>query len=413
MADRKKYPEPFRREGSKVYYYRTYDAEGRRTWRSTGETTKERARAAIRAAIDAAEAESRRPASGAVPFKEYASRYFIWEEGQPPACPHASRLKSEGRVIGRTHVLDCHRMVERALERNPQFAALRLDEIRRSHILDLRAKIAAQFSPRQAQRIYGAIKIIFSEAAFREDISASPAAAVGPQKIENRERGAFTREELRALLEAQPGRMATEPRVAAFVTFLATTGARAGEARGLRWGSVNLETRELAIIEAAKHDLPETGGPKWEKPRRIIIPRLAADALTAWRKVAARTAPDAFVFGDEDGAMLSQGVLQRIWATVMADLTAEREGGPLVLTSGRWLTPHSLRHSLNSLLLAAGASPIAVAEYMGWSSDLGAALTRIQANYSHVNLIDLRRVADTIDAELGPKADPGNVRQFA
>lgn len=401
---KKQYPEPYKREGSRFYYFKI-DKNGKRSWQSTGETSKERARQRIREYVDGLAAAGGRPSAGGETFASYASRYYVWEEGSLPTCPHAARLVAEGKVIGRQHVVESRRLVDRVLEKNRRFGDLRLEEIRRADIIDLRAAIAGQFKPRIAQRMFSAIKGILSEAAYREDIPASPASSVGPVKIETQERGAFTLQELRDLLSSRPGRMGTDPRIRAFFTLLATAGLRAGEARGLRWGSLDLEGRQASIIEAAKRDAPETGAPKWEKPRRIILPKIAAAALTEWRGLALRTDAEDLVFGNADGLLMSQTVVRKAWANIM------RESG--IPVAGRWLTPHSLRHTLNSILLASGCSTLAVAEYLGWSSDIGKALSKVQAGYTHVELLDLRKVADAIDRAIGEPSRDDSIRRFA
>jgi len=412
----KKYPEPYRREGSKIYYFR-HDENGKRRTISTGEINKERARAEIRRRIDDETAREGKSAAGLLTFSDYSRPYYIWELGKVPTCPHAARLVAEGKVIGRQHCITSRRLLDRVLEEHPAFGELVMGSIRRAQIVDLRATLMSKHSANTAGKLLEAVKTVLSEAAFREDIEGAPGARVGKPSYTSRVRGAFSAAEVRSLLESKPGRMGTEPRIAALLTFLFTTGTRAGEARALRWGAVDLKTRACSIHEAAKGEKGvETGLPKWEKTRKIILPKLAIDALTDWYSVAVRTLPDDFVFGGADGRLPSHQVIKDAWESMLAAAMkpAREDAGPIVKSDGRWLTPHSCRHTINSVLLAAGASPLAVAEYLGWSSEVGRALSSIQSRYTHLELIDIRKVADAIDTAYGANSEThGNIRHFA
>jgi integrase len=65
----------------------------------------------------------------------------------------------------------------------------------------------------------------------------------------------------------------------------------------------------------------------------------------------------------------------------------------------RNITPHSLRHSLNSHLLNSGCDPIKVRAYMGWSDNIvQPILTAVQAGYTHWPPDMLRDLLPSIDA---------------
>ena len=58
---------------------------------------------------------------------------------------------------------------------------------------------------------------------------------------------------------------------------------------------------------------------------------------------------------------------------------------------GRNLKPHSLRHSLQTLLSASGQDLEKLRQYFGWSD------VKIQKNYTHTKAEHLRPEADAID----------------
>ena len=61
---------------------------------------------------------------------------------------------------------------------------------------------------------------------------------------------------------------------------------------------------------------------------------------------------------------------------------------------GKVLSPHSLRHSLNSNLLRAGCNEAKIGSYMGWKPNK---LTKTQQGYTEFRAEDLRDVVQMID----------------
>jgi len=409
---KKKYPEPFRRkkENGAVYYFVAPDEAGKRRNFSTGETQKERARAFIRDFMDKS-----RSSTSVLTFRQYAEPYFIWEEGKSPLCPHAARLVEEKKVIGRQHCLASRRLLEKWIFTDPIFPTLKITEIRRAHVIDLRGRLLARGKINTAGKAIEAVKTILAEAEFREDIDWNPGTRVSKPKGIPRVRGSFTIEEIRAILAERPGRMGDDPRIgSAFITMF-TLGVRCGELRALRWRHLDLEKRSGTVEEATKGESgTETGKPKWEKVRKIALPRLLVEELKAWKKISEHTGPDDFIFCDDDGKGLTQQVIKDSFQSMLDQATtAEGEKEPLLKIEGRWLTPHSTRHTLNSLLLASGVSPLNVAEFLGWSSEIGRAISAVQKNYTHLELVDLMKVADMIDELFTPKKQPERILHLA
>lgn len=397
------YPRVFlRKDRGHVYYYH-WTVDGKDKILSTGISTKERAQKEVERRVDEAARAAKEPAASILTFRQYAERYYRWPEGGAPTCPHASRLLAEGKQIGRQHCLASRRLLDRVLEAVPGFGDLPLGEIRRSAVVDLRTRLMEKFNANTSGKMLESVKTVLSEAAFREDIESNPGAEVGKPSYEPRVRAALTVAEVRGILETCPGRMATEPRIKTMMVVLLGTGVRAGELRALRWGAVDLDTREAVIREAAKGERGvETGPPKWGRVRRIVLPEFVAASLREWRGIAVRTDAADFIFGGADGRIPSHQVVKDAWTSVLA--------GSTIAVGDRWLTPHSCRHTLNSALLLAGASPLGVAEFLGWSSDAGRALSRVQADYTHLHMLDLRRVADLVDTLYTGKAASGEVR---
>ncbi len=103
-------------------------------------------------------------------------------------------------------------------------------------MLDFRRRLVARLGRRfaTANKVMGVLKLVFSEAFYRQDIDANPAQGIGNVKTYPQEAGTFTAEELRKLFPADslgPWRNTRE-----YTCFLlaATTRTRRSEVPALR-----------------------------------------------------------------------------------------------------------------------------------------------------------------------------------
>jgi len=179
----------------------------------------------------------------------------------------------------------------------------------------------------------------------------------------------------------------------ALVATLFLGGLRVGEARAWHWDDVDLDGGRFSVVRAIKDRAGTIGDPKWDKRREnLALPGLLRDALTRWRTELDDGYTD-LVFPDPDGLPVSVTVIRRAWAR-MLEHAREKE---ILPEDSRWLTPHSARHSLNTHLLAERVPPLDVQLYLGWQSEAGRMLTRVQAGYTSVRLLDTTTVARSID----------------
>lgn len=217
----------------------------------------------------------------------------------------------------------------------------------------------------------------------------NPARLVDGVKQDAAEGRTLTPQQARTLLSACQGH-----EYEALVPTLLSLGLRKGEALGLSWRDVELDTpARLQVRRALKKD--GRGGlyldePKTSRSRRAL--RLPAPLVESLRAHRARQNEQRLAFGPGWGGH---------WAA--HDLVFTNSvGGPLdpdrvnrqiqLLTDeaglGRW-TPHELRHSAASLLLAQGVPLKTVSETLGHSS------IRVTADvYGHL-LDDARAEAAT------------------
>ena len=141
----------------------------------------------------------------------------------------------------------------------------------------------------------------------------------------------------------------------AIVATLVFGGLRIGELCDLRWRAVDLAAGRVRVGEA-----------KTEAGIRAIemLPALRDELLT-WRARAPRTRPTDFVFATAAGGRPSKDNLRsRVIAPAIRRASATLEADDLApLPDG--LTPHGLRHTYASILVALGEDPRHVMEQIG------------------------------------------------
>lgn len=152
-------------------------------------------------------------------------------------------------------------------------------------------------------------------------------------------------------------------------------GMRFGELAALDWKQINGSI--LLINRAFKNSGNELGLPKWDKTREIPLSKRAQSVLP----------PRGFglVFNRE-----GRRFYQREWYKRFYD-AVEKAKIPRI-------TPHSLRHTVNTELLFSNTSPFLIQQYLGWSNNQPTdPLTKVQRGYTHVKEHRLQPVADAID----------------
>jgi len=166
------------------------------------------------------------------------------------------------------------------------------------------------------------------------------------------------------------------------VLFLAYTGVRFGEMAALRVRRIDFLRRRTMIAESVTLVGANQvwGTPKGHEKREVPIPRFLIEQLAEHVR---GKAPDDLVFAGVRGGGVLRGPIFRRAAF---DPAAEAIGAP-------GLHPHELRHTANSLAIAAGADIKVVQKMLGHKS---ATMTLDQ--YGHLFDDRLDDVADRLDA---------------
>ncbi|MCW3020344.1 MAG: integrase family protein [Solirubrobacterales bacterium] len=141
----------------------------------------------------------------------------------------------------------------------------------------------------------------------------------------------------------------------ALLATLVFAGLRISELTALRWRDLDLAAGRLHV-RASKTDAGI---------RTVDLLPVLRTELDAHRARSADTSPDAIVFASAAGTELKQGNIRRRVLDKSVELADRRltAGGQAPLPAG--LTPHKLRHTFASILVAVGVDPGSVMDQLG------------------------------------------------
>jgi len=256
---------------------------------------------------------------------------------------------------------------------------VRYENVTRRHLIPTLGKVPlSKLGPREVQRLQAHIisqglgqatvlgaRNILSAALTQAErwglIARNPVPLVPAPRSEPAEPRCLSPEEATAFLAAARGDVYEY----LFATMLAT-GLRPGEARGLGWATVHLDRAVLEVRQQSIDMNRSLASPKSRHGRRHVP--LVPLALWALEQQKARPvrALSGLVFAADDGRPPAARTIRSHFDSICA--RAGIEGA----------TPHTLRHSTGTYLLAAGVPDRVVQEILGHGS---AAMTR---HYQHV-----------------------------
>jgi integrase len=257
----------------------------------------------------------------------------------------------------------------------------------------LNERCQSGLSPQTVQHLRAILRAALSDAVRWGLIARNVATLVDGPRVSREEVRPLSPAEARRLLEA-----VKEDRLEALYTVALALGLRQGEALGLRWEDVDLESGTLAVRVA----LERAGGrfnlvePKTKRSRRsIALPEIAVMALRAHR---GRQLKERLLAGSEWRDALGLVFTTPGGAPVHGTNVTRRFQEILSRTDLPRQRFHDLRHACASLLLAQGIHPRVVMETLGHSR-IGLTMD----TYSHVIPELQREAAAKIDAVLSSR----------
>ncbi len=261
----------------------------------------------------------------------------------------------------------------------PALGAIRLTALRPAQIAGAYGKALTSgrrdgkggLSPNSVLYQHRIIKHALSDAVRWGTLVKNPADAVDPPKLERTAMSTYDMAETATLLDAT-----RDTRLYVPVLLGVLCGLRRGEIVALRWRNVDLDGKQISVVEAAEQTVKEVRykPPKSGRSRTVAISGFVADELRAHRDRQAEELQhlgaqqrDAFVYTREDGEPIQPRTLTHYWQILVA-----KAGLPRVRF-------HDLRHAHATHMLASGVHPKVASERLGHSK-VGITLDL----YSHV-----------------------------
>jgi len=243
----------------------------------------------------------------------------------------------------------------------------------------------------KSAKLYKLLKSIFGQAADDGFIQMNIAQGLPDIKYQTSSRKSLPASDIQIVLNTPS--LFPNDKAKRLFTIFATTGLRRSELLAL--GPDQLRKDVLVVDRAYKDDsLKILGPPKWGKVRVIPLCDLALKAIKE-------------EFEDNQGLSEPLRISSRmlsIWFKIIRTHALQLD----LQRPEAWaeLTPHVLRHSLNTNLRLAGLSDILISEYMSWEHQ---GTNAVQEGYTHLYAENLKPVADCIDVMYGGET---NVLKF-
>ena len=245
---------------------------------------------------------------------------------------------------------------------DPTIGRIPVTELQPADVRRMLAAIARQgLSPNTQRLARSVLRRALRTAEIDGLVTRNVAALVDGVRVPQPKRGTLTPDEARRLLE-----VADTAGEEALVAVMLGLGLRRGEALGLRWTDVRLDLTRPSLTVAGALAVDGRGGVDWHdakanSERTVYLPDQLVDIL---RRHKARQAGDDMARGTRSTFVFTNTVgnprdPDKVTRTVIA--LADQAG------LGHW-TPHGLRHSAASILLAAGVPLKTISEMLGHSS---------------------------------------------
>ena len=271
----------------------------------------------------------------------------------------------------------------------PALGGRKLQGLRPDHISRLWTTLLADgMSATTVHHIHSTLRAAMQDAMRWGLVMKNVASLTAPPPIARSEMNTWTRAEVEVFLSA-----VKEDRLVCLYLVLATTGMRRGEALGLHWRDVDLDSQRLAIreqyVESGKRLYFDA--PKTKRPRAIALDTFTVEAL---RRHKARQAAEKLAAGPayEDADLV---FATEIGSPIRPSTVSARFQRLLAKHKLRRIRLHDLRHTFATLALELGEHVVVVSDRLGHST------TKLTADtYSHVTPTmqagTAQRVADYI-----------------
>jgi len=258
----------------------------------------------------------------------------------------------------------------------PSIGRLRLARLSPLHLEQLyTGRLDAGLSPTTVLQLHRIVHHALRDAMRWNLVQRNVSELVTPPRRAHYEFRVLSPHEAQTFLRAVKG-----DRLEALYVLAITTGMREGELFGLRWADANLRTGSLHLVRQLKTK---------SSRRQVLLPRIAAEALTAHRVRQAAERAYAGTAWEEHGLVFTNTLGRPLHPTnfLLRDFYPLLERADLPR-----MRFHDLRHSAATLLLELGIHPKVVSEMLG-HSQIGITLDL----YSHVTVTMQQQAVTALD----------------
>jgi integrase len=250
----------------------------------------------------------------------------------------------------------------------PRVGHLPLQDVTPKHLQDLYAELLASgrvngsgpLSARSVRLAHQVLRLALERAADWRLIARNPAAAkLDLPRMQHQPMQTWTAEEARHFLAAT-----ADQRLGALWALMVSTGLRRGEALGLRWADVDLDTGRLSVVQTVvvASNQVYLSEPKTSAGRRSVS--LYPDVVAALRRHQVRQDHErelAATAWQNAGLVFTTSL-----GSLMHPRNVTRDFHAAVRRSGvQPIRLHDLRHTAATLALTGGANPKQVQEMLG------------------------------------------------
>jgi integrase len=193
---------------------------------------------------------------------------------------------------------------------------------------------------------------------WQAGVARNAADAVNPPKVERKQLSTYDIQQTAELLESLRGNRMFIPALLAVLC-----GLRRGEIAALQWRHVDLDRRQISVVQSAEQTRTAVRykPPKSGRARTVAISETVAAELRAHRiaqaqallSLGTRISDESFVVAQADGSALQPNSLTHEWV---------RQIGKTALPRIRY---HDLRHAHATHLLSSGIHPKVASERLG------------------------------------------------
>jgi integrase len=352
---------PRRSRKTVFFYFWIYDKDGNRKFRSTGKKDYNEALRYCRSL----QIKGMLHQGTSFSFDTYTKDFFDYEK-----CPYIRNRLLRGYSYGRTWAKRRRSLLTKVIR--PHFSKTDIRAISTKMIDDFILQLRKnETSAKTINHVISAIKAIFGYAERTNIIEANSAHGIKPFKVETKEKGVFTREELTQLFnEPEQSKIWAIPQHYLLNCIAATTGLRLGEILALRPENINNNCINV------NNSWNRIEGLKSTKTGKIRIVPISSELGKILKNYIEKYNVTGYLFSCNNGRTpIDHKIVYRHFYYALLKIGIDKE-----MRIERKISFHSFRHTFNTLLLEAGVYPETIRLITGHSANMTARYSHIQLN---------------------------------